>query len=420
MKQKDWTKRLYDKLADYQEPAPADLWADIEARLAEKQAAPERHARVVPMWSKWVAVAAAFIGLLVGNAYLMWDTGHEEPTLGGLAQNKMTSVQKPTGGILPAAPIAVDDFVPSPSKSHKLMAQAVAPVEEMVHEEPLPIVESLPEEPQAVQPVMTTEEPVSKPQPKERPKAKTQLPSQEEQLRMLDQKIAEATRQKDSHMGLGLYAQSGFVNQLSTSGVMMKPSMAVNYVGENEQSSTTRAGNSDVLYYTNVKEQQKHYQPLSFGLTTNIPISSCFSLTTGLVYTRLASDFTNITGNSSLEREQTLHYLGIPLTAQFLIWKYKGLNVYVAGGGQVDYNFYARSSIEGVSSSIDRDRLQFSVQGALGLQYDIIPELGIYAEPGVKYYFDNGSDVRNFFKDTPTNFNLQLGLRLNLGHREKN
>ena len=31
-----------------------------------------------------------------------------------------------------------------------------------------------------------------------------------------------------------------------------------------------------------------------------------------------------------------------------------------------------------------------------------------------KYYFDNGSRVQNFFKDKPTNFNLQLGLRWNL------
>ena len=39
---------------------------------------------------------------------------------------------------------------------------------------------------------------------------------------------------------------------------------------------------------------------------------------------------------------------------------------------------------------------------------------GLYAEPGVKYYFDNGSRVVNFFKDKPLNLNLQVGLRLNI------
>ena len=77
----------------------------------------------------------------------------------------------------------------------------------------------------------------------------------------------------------------------------------------------------------------------------------------------------------------------------------------------------AKLTTDGVNSSISRDDLQFSVQGALGLQYDIIPVVGIYVEPGIKYYFKNGSDVRNFFKDKPTNFNLQIGVRLNLGNQ---
>ena len=68
---------------------------------------------------------------------------------------------------------------------------------------------------------------------------------------------------------------------------------------------------------------------------------------------------------------------------------------------------------------VSRDGLQFSVQGALGIEYDVIPQLGIYVEPGVKHYFDNGSSVKTFFKDKPNSFNLQIGLRLNLGRPKK-
>lgn len=50
----------------------------------------------------------------------------------------------------------------------------------------------------------------------------------------------------------------------------------------------------------------------------------------------------------------------------------------------------------------------------LGIQYDVLPQLGLYAEPGVKYYFDNGSPLINIFKDKPLNLNLQVGLRLNI------
>ena len=41
-------------------------------------------------------------------------------------------------------------------------------------------------------------------------------------------------------------------------------------------------------------------------------------------------------------------------------------------------------------------------------------KVGLYAEPGLNYYFDNGSPVENVFKSRPLNFNLTLGLRLRL------
>jgi hypothetical protein len=58
--------------------------------------------------------------------------------------------------------------------------------------------------------------------------------------------------------------------------------------------------------------------------------------------------------------------------------------------------------------------MQWSVNTSLGIEYDIIPQLGIYIEPGLKHYFDNGSRIENFFKDKPTNFNLQVGVRWNI------
>ena len=41
-------------------------------------------------------------------------------------------------------------------------------------------------------------------------------------------------------------------------------------------------------------------------------------------------------------------------------------------------------------------------------------QLGIYAEPGLRYYLKNNSKVNNFFKDQPFNWTLQVGIRLNL------
>ena len=86
----------------------------------------------------------------------------------------------------------------------------------------------------------------------------------------------------------------------------------------------------------------------------------------------------------------------------------------MAAGGQADFNVKASVTTEGTETRLKKDDLQWSVDAALGVQYNFIPQLGIYAEPGIKYYFDNGSHIHNFFKYRPTNFNLQVGLRLNV------
>ena len=69
---------------------------------------------------------------------------------------------------------------------------------------------------------------------------------------------------------------------------------------------------------------------------------------------------------------------------------------------------------EGDKVQINRDKLQWSAIASVGAQYDFSPYVGLYFEPGVKYYFDNGSDIVNVFKDKKTNFNVQFGLRFNI------
>ena len=422
MKQEDWTKQLRDKLADHKESAPADLWAGIEARLqqegvagsSEKEA--KRPARLIPLWGKRIAVAAAFIGVITCNGYLMWELGRDEMAKRGETSALEASVapvksENPKADT-PEVTSEGDAIIPSTQhlKQTLVLAQEITPETE----EPQAV---LPEEPKEIQP-SEAEKPIPSDKPIKEPQQT--LPSEQEQLRLLDAKIAEATKKRQhGRIGFSLYAQGGSGSQMSANGVMMSPTMAANYNYHDQLLSRhftrTTANSREIIYLVDYEERQKHYQPISFGLTTNIPISSRLSLTTGLVYTRLRSDFVNIMGGTPLSKEQTLHYLGVPVSAQFKVWGYKGLSVYASAGGQADYNVKAHMEQEGVDYPASRDRWQFSVQAAGGVEYDVIPQLGLYVEPGVKYYFDNGSNVSNFFKDKPTNFNLQVGIRLNLG-----
>lgn len=67
--------------------------------------------------------------------------------------------------------------------------------------------------------------------------------------------------------------------------------------------------------------------------------------------------------------------------------------------------------------SISIRPLQWSVNAGAGVQYNISSMVGIYAEPGLSYYFDNGSNIETIYSEKPLNFNLNIGLRVSFGSR---
>ena len=406
MKQEDWTQQLRDKLADYEESVPDDLWAGIEARLIEKSGK-RQSARTIPLWGRW-AVAASLVGLLLGGGYLLWTNDSQSASIADASVE--TTKRK--------IPMKSEKDDPSQTNKDEVKTDEIS-IQDLVSDSEPSTAQETPTQPESPQTFVQSDAPQPQPEqpqaePERTPKPETTLPEQRETekvIRELDAKIAEAKRRKHQGTSFSLFASNDLGSWSNRNGVLMSPNQLANYDYSLIQASTRQG---DIVYLYNYEERQKHYQPISFGLTVKIPISSRISLSSGIVYTRLRSDFTNIVNGYELEKQQTLYYLGIPLSAQYLLWGYKGLKVYATAGGQVDFCLEAKMISGGTDIPYDKDRAQFSMQGALGLQYDIIPQLGIYVEPGVKYYFNNGSKVRNFFKDKPTNFNLQLGLRLNL------
>ena len=165
----------------------------------------------------------------------------------------------------------------------------------------------------------------------------------------------------------------------------------------------------------NQQGKAKHHAPVSVGLQVAFGIAPRLSLSTGLVYTRTSSDFYPYASSSSYNVHQVLHYVGIPVGLNYEFWQSGGFHAYVMAGAEADYNVKNDTEEEGVKKeNAKRDRVQFSGKASLGAQYDITPKVGLYIEPGAKYYFDNGSHVENTFKDKKLNFNLQFGLRFNL------
>ena len=203
----------------------------------------------------------------------------------------------------------------------------------------------------------------------------------------------------------------------TSSGVMADPMPGV------VPDPTIGGGISDIDYLMasykvipkNSKGEAKHHAPVSVGLQVAFGIAPRLSLSTGFVYTRTSSDFYPYAPHNNYHVHQVLHYVGIPVGLNYELWKSGGFHAYVMAGAEADYNVKNDTEEEGVKKeNAKRDRVQLSGKASLGAQYDITPHVGLYIEPGAKYYFDNGSEIDNTFKDKKLNFNFQFGLRFNL------
>jgi len=400
MNQDKWTQQLHDKLAEREVAPPDDLWANIEAALPTSPEANQKpRARFIPL-RRW-AIAASLALLVAGGSYLWWPSPTpEEPqtTHGDKSRESLTAEQltEPVPVSHPSSPIVARASLVKPTQP----IEPTDPTEPINPINPIPTQESLADTPPSVN--LSAENVIVK-------------PDVSEPLLQIDEEIASLSSTSHKDISINLYASNGFTDLQHSNGVRMNETLAARYnFEESLPYSMARSRSDDPIYLVGYEERQKHHQPITFGLSVSYPLSSRLSLSTGVTYTRLRSDFTSIIRGSSISQEQTLHYLGVPLNAQYRLLHYGGLNIYLSGGAEADYNIKAHLASEGVTQYIDRDRWQFSVQGGVGLQYNVLPQLGLYAEPGVKHYFDNGSRLRNFFKDQPTSFNLQLGLRLNI------
>ncbi|HIR83529.1 MAG TPA: PorT family protein [Candidatus Cryptobacteroides pullicola] len=175
--------------------------------------------------------------------------------------------------------------------------------------------------------------------------------------------------------------------------------------------------------YQEVSTTSRHYLPVNVGFSLGWEFAPGFSLSAGVDYTCLVSDLSSGTDATRYETRQTLHYLGIPVTLEWSFVQRSRLRAYLYAGGQARKAVYGTSSTryvidsapwEPVIEKIGETPLQWSAGAGAGVEYMLGDKVGLYAEPGLNYYFDNGSPVENVFKSRPMNFNLTLGLRLKL------
>ena len=464
MSNKDWTSKLRDQMTDYQEPVKHDLWAGIAQSLAQNQpvagenGGPENHpvkrvekepkARIVTL-KRWSAAAAAVALLGIGGSYVYLhqeDVEQGNAQLASLASSEASSASSAASSASSAAssassaaspslsasssshskqvPLVAADNKSADSKSRqKAASSAVSLLSSDYASAPVQSAAPMNDEGETMVAVASDEAPLVASKYKSAESAQSQAePNSSSSYHFSRNSEVAGVSMKlyAENFGAGMgdvNSGSNIVNRYSDSGVMADPMPGVYPV-------PSVGGSNDVDYlmaaaYKALQKspqgKAKHHAPVSVGMQIALGVAPRLSLSTGVVYTRTSSDFYPYAPNNDYNVHQVLHYVGIPVGLNYELWRSGGFHAYVMAGAEAAYNVKNDTDEDGTrKQDAKRDRVQFSGKASLGAQYDISSNVGLYIEPGAKYYFDNGSDIENTFKDKKLNFNLQFGLRFNL------
>ena len=459
MSNKDWTSKLRDQMTDYQEPVKHDLWAGIAQSLAQNQPAEEvkgiavgnpikaigkdskriekdSKAHVITL-KRWSAAAAAVALLGIGGSYVYL---HQDDVEQGNA-SVQSNIPAKTGGVLKNAPLLAADFKSAdPEKTGGLHASVSAQSAALLNDEGETMKAVASEEPPLLAAEYKSAESAKSQAESAQNQAEPRMGNAESRKSYAEPRMGYAEQTSSSSynfsknndvagVSMKLYAEnfgagmgnvnsgSNIANRYSDSGVMADPMPGV-------YPDPSVGGSNDVDYlmaaaYKALQKspqgKAKHHAPVSVGMQLAFGIAPRLSMSTGVVYTRTSSDFYPYAPNNDYNVHQVLHYVGIPVGLNYELWSSGGFHAYVMAGAEAAYNVKNDTDEDGTKKQdAKRDRVQFSGKASLGAQYDISPNVGLYIEPGAKYYFDNGSDIENTFKDKKLNFNLQFGLRFNL------
>lgn len=397
-----WMNKLKERLDDYSEPLPASGWDQLEKELM-----PPVERKIYP-YRRWMtAVAAVILLALVSSVSLYF--------LGTPAADDIRNTQLPALASIPdvlpdvhqpdAAGTVVDPLVRPITRTRLAkVEQSVAKPETMIEEPAQQDENELTASEEAIEDKTNDK----KEEVEEQPRKRSHRPSSKDKLHI---PVEKASAKKGTwSMGLSVGNSGGTSAELG-SGIpsyMSRVSMAAVSNGlisiPNDQTLVFEDG-IPYLRQANQVIDMEHHQPISFGLSVRKSLGRGFSLETGLTYTLLSSDAKLADNDQKIE--QKLHYLGIPLRANWNFLDKKLVTLYVSGGGMVEKCLYGKLGSEKETV----EPLQFSVSGAVGAQLNATKKVGIYVEPGVAYFFDDGSDVQTIRKENPFNFNIQAGIR---------
>lgn len=422
----NWQKDIHDRLGSYEKDAPEGLWEGISRRMPKLNDGgmlthkPQRTAKF-RMWRVAGVAAAASVALVIGYSFLgnsakdninIATNTTKHPNM--LASNKKPLGNEPTGVCAEQATHSADDLL---TEQPKL---ANASTEQ-------PTLASASMEPD-VKEISSKEE-----NSKEENKQTETKPAKREDSYVLphnpDNNLLAfndmTERRGDEDAPSRWSVSTGAMGGLGASGTTIAygDHLVLSSPGVADTKDSPMLDMNTINRDIETKTKYEHHLPIRIGLSVAYALTDRLSISSGLTYTRLSSDIKDTSRESKYIGEQRLHYVGIPVNVSYKVASSRWISLYGTAGvlaekcvsgttdeGYVENNTMKHTNTQDISSK----PLQMSVNAGVGIQFDFIDNVGIYAEPGLSYYFDDGSALQTIYKEKPLNFNLNVGVRFKL------
>ena len=420
-----WTEDLRSRMSSYEVDAPEHLFDDIMGAVeaveksvstAEKPietvAEPERRGALLPLWGRRVAVAAS-VAAIVAVGVLTLNIEREVEQM-----EQVIAMEQPAPAELPVELLEVAVVEAEPQR---VLLKKSAPAQS--NTQPSPEQTFNQQQREAEQPKESQKSEVEVSQedtPHNSPSQRTQPTPQQRTIYAARPPQRVASQQSESRLAANIFA-SGFSGASNGFASQQLFSLSSALYGSRVEGG---AGDGDEMLQPDasrtISRDVHHHQPIRVGVTLRYAFAPRWAVESGLNYSHLRSDVTVGNANNYYDERTSLHYIGLPVNVVYSLLSTRAVELYVMAGGMVEKcvsgslrtNYFVGGEPHNNShSSVSVGGLQFSANASAGVQLNLSPTVGLYAEPGVGYWFDNGSKVESIYHDRPRNFNLNLGLR---------
>ena len=440
---RNWKEDIHDRLGNFETEAPDGLWEAIHQRMAQTEPAQAEKRQtpfvLQPALRRTACAAAACFALIAGYQYFA-DGGKEtangvkraggdgmiavggtvasdnsryvasKPATASIVATNLAGVRVAKNGVTPAAVYAQtqnDGAGKQPNNGGETTADAIA--QPMQNDESAQISTPQHPNPSTSQPHNTsTSQPLN--------------PS----TSLLAYTPADNSRGRHEGAAARWTLSTSATTGMGASSVTNSTATYVEAVGPDDVmwADNPQLGIGIFNQGKSVKTEYKHRLPVRVGINVAYRLTDRLSVESGVSYTRLSSDMKDGTKNNYSSSSQKLDYIGVPLNVKYRAFGYRRLSVYASAGLLTEKCVSGKTTHEYVISGEKKKHeaedvaakpWQLSVNAALGAQFDVLRNVGVYVEPGVSYYFDDRSPLSTIYKEKPLNFNLNLGVRYTIG-----